>query len=1031
MRRNETEVTMQTRVASTMRLFLLRLALGATIVLLCALTSRAGGPARVAGSAYFDSTVEGRPLTWPQGEITYYVDQGNLSPVLPNSEANALVASAFSQWTSVPTAALSITAGGSLAEDVSGANVNRNSDGMISMPPDIQPSSTGTPVGFVYDYDGTVTSALLGAGAADRTQCFYNAVFGGNDNYGSLATYEHALVVINGQCAQQSSQISEIHYRLVRAIGHLLGVGWSQLNVNVQTGSPPATADDYAGFPVMHFLDLWNCVPITLCYPHPTQLSMDDIAALSSLYPVTAQNQAAFPGKQIFSARTARIHGSVWFTDAHGQRTQPMQGINVVARWIDPSTGQPSRRYAASSVSGFLFTGNQGNPITGTYDAVGEPLSRWGSDKTELEGAFDLSGLQLPNGGSTQYQLSVEALDPQWSYGVGPYSPDPVSPSGSFLPITITVSPGSNVQQDILMTGTAQSFAQSPSSWSAPASLPAGGDWVSSLRYGSIQYFQLPIQANRTLSITATALDESSRATLLKARPVIGVWASADPEGTPSPAFTPSPFNSLVLATSRLDAQVLQAGTFRIGISDARRDGRPDFRYHGRVLYADTLFPARVGVNGGISSVRGTGFARGLSASMGGTTLSQLRVSATEIMISVPARADGTQSITLTDSATGTSTTMTDALTYGAAASDNIVLLYSGNSQTPVGTQAAKPVTVRVVAADGLTAVPGATVGWSTTNSLQLSACGGATSCSVTTDQSGSATTWLTPAALGAATVTATLAPGVYSPAKSVTATMNAIGSSSDIAAVTPNLRISQGATVTLPLLVRAVNNGSPRSGVQINYAIMTGSGTLGAASAATNSNGYASVNVTVNQITAETKVSACVAPNNAPCAIFYADPVPLSQQRLQAVSGAGQVSTGQAFQPIIVRVTDSATIPNAVIAAPVVFQTTVLRPGGTSPGVGDGETNTMNPSQPVILQVVQSTAMTDVNGFANIVPSRSSFSPPLMVDVWVAAGNTALLDLPLQVLPALSGGSSPSGASAESAVAPVRHPNWRGIDTR
>ena len=169
MRRNETEVTMKTKVASTMRLFLLRLGFSATILVLCALTSRAGGPARVAGSAYFDSTVEGRPLTWPQGEITYYVDQGNLSPMLPNSQANALVASAFSQWTSVPTAALSITAAGSLAEDVSGANVTRNSDGTISMPPDIQPSSTGTPVGFVYDYDGTVTSALLGAGAADRT----------------------------------------------------------------------------------------------------------------------------------------------------------------------------------------------------------------------------------------------------------------------------------------------------------------------------------------------------------------------------------------------------------------------------------------------------------------------------------------------------------------------------------------------------------------------------------------------------------------------------------------------------------------------------------------------------------------------------------------------------------------------------------------------------------------------------------------------------------------------------------------------
>lgn len=144
---------MQTKMASTMRLFLLRLAFGATIVLLCALASRAGGPARVAGSAYFDPSVEGRTLMWPQGSITYYVDQGNLSPVLPNADANAVVASAFSQWTSVATAALSVTARGSLAEDVSGANVTRNSDGTISMPPDVQPTATGTPVGIVYDAD--------------------------------------------------------------------------------------------------------------------------------------------------------------------------------------------------------------------------------------------------------------------------------------------------------------------------------------------------------------------------------------------------------------------------------------------------------------------------------------------------------------------------------------------------------------------------------------------------------------------------------------------------------------------------------------------------------------------------------------------------------------------------------------------------------------------------------------------------------------------------------------------------------------
>jgi hypothetical protein len=1022
---------MKTNVASTVQIFLLRLALITAMVIGCALVTRAGGPKNVAGTAYFDPSVTGLPLTWGQGRVTYYTDQGNLSPILPNAAASSLVAGAFGQWSSVSTAALSTSTGGNLAEDVSGANVSRNSDGTIAIPPDIQPTATGTPIGVVYDADGAVTNALLGAGAGNASQCFSNAVFGGQDNYGQLAKYQHALMVINGQCAQQSSQIADVQYRLVRVIGSVLGVGWSQLNGNVQAGSPAPTSDDYAGFPVMHFLDMWNCVPITLCYPNAPQLSMDDVAAISRLYPVTGENQSSFPGKQVFSATTARIHGSVWFTDTHGLRTQRMQGVNVVARWIDPATGQPSRRYAASSVSGFLFTGNEGNPITGTDDLLGDPLAEWGSQNQALEGFFDLPGLQLPPGTSAQYQLSVEALDAQWSSGVGPYSPGPVSPSGSFQPITITVSAGSDVQQDVLMTGTAQFLPETVSSWTSPEPVPAGGDWVSSLRYEAVDYLQVAIQANRTLSIAATALDESGRPTLLKVQPVIGIWAAGDPEGTVSPAFTPSPFNSSVVATTRLDAQILQPGNFRIGISDVRGDGRPDFRYHGRVLYADTLRPARVSINGGVLKVKGTGFGTGLRATMGAASLSQFTVSATEMMLSVPPRSDGQQTITITDPATGASTTMTNALTYGAAASDAIVLIYAGNPQIPVATQAPKPVAVRVLQADGITPVAGATIGWTTTNNLQLSACNGSTSCSATTDQNGSATTWLTPSVAGAATVTATLAPGVYSAPKSVTATLNATQSSSDISALTPYLWISQGATVTLPVTVRAVSNGAPRTALRINFEIMVGSGNLSAANAQTNLNGYATVNLSVTHMAAEVRVSACVAPNNAPCAIFYANPVAPSQLKLQAISGGGQVSTGQAFQPIIVRVTDSATLANPVMAAPVAFQTTIFRAGGSSPEIQDGETDVRNPAMPVILSVSQTAATTDVNGLANVVPAQGSFSPPFEVDVLATAGSSALLDFPLQVLPAAVRGSSPSLTNSGPELEPVRQPRFRVEESR
>lgn len=979
----------------------LRIPFSVVIVLVFTLRLLAANPKSVAGTSYFNSTIAGQPLTWPQGQITYYTDQGDLSPVLPNASANTFVADAFSQWTSVATAAVSAANAGQLAEDVNGTNVTVNSDGSISMPADIQSTATGTPIGIVYDADGSVTDALLGSGAGDSDECFFNAVFGGDDNYGALATYQHALIVINGQCVQDASQFKDVKYRLVRVIGSVIGIGWSQLNLNVQTGSPAPTIADYAGFPVMHFTDAWGCVPITRCYSNPYQLSVDDIAAVSRLYPVTTQNQSDFESKQIFSATTARISGSVWFTDIHGNATQAMQGVNVVARWIDPATGLPSRQYAASSVSGFLFTGNAGNPITGSDDPLGVPFGDWGSSNQGVEGFFDLSGLPLPNGGSAQYQLTVEAVDPLWSAGVGSYSPGPVAPSGSAQPITVTVSAGTDIQQDILMTGSAEALPQAASSWRAPAALPPDGDWVSSLgAYGNLSYFFLSAQANRTLSVAATPLDESGNPTEVKAQPVIGMWAASDPQGTLPPAFTSSPFNAVPFALTRLDAQIFTTTNFLIGISDVRGDGRPDYHYHAHVLYGDTVSPARIGVNGGAVTVQGTGFGPGLTSSIGTTAASQLEVTANQMVLSAAPHSDGAQDITISDPVTGSSTIMSGALTYGAASTDNIILLTGLNPPTPVGTQATNPMSVRVVAADGVTPVSGATIGWGATGGVQLSACGGASSCNAITDQSGDAASFLTPAAEGVATITATLAPGVYTPPKSVSGTLEATESSSDIGMLTPYLWISQGATVSIPLTARVLSNGLPQNNVPVNFTIVAGSGRLTGATH-TSSTGYATVTLTVTNIQALVQVSACVSPANAPCAVVYANPVPLALQRLQQISGAEQISTGQAFQPVVVRVTDSSSPPNSVIAAPVNFLTTVLRPIESGPG------NSGNLPMPVILKITPNNLLTDLNGLATITPSGGGFDPPVEVDVGVTAGATAMIDDPLEMLPALSSNSA------------------------
>ena len=63
-------VTMNTGVASTARVFLLRLCLAVAIVLVFTVITRAGGPKCTTGTSYFDPTVTGQALSWPMGQIT-------------------------------------------------------------------------------------------------------------------------------------------------------------------------------------------------------------------------------------------------------------------------------------------------------------------------------------------------------------------------------------------------------------------------------------------------------------------------------------------------------------------------------------------------------------------------------------------------------------------------------------------------------------------------------------------------------------------------------------------------------------------------------------------------------------------------------------------------------------------------------------------------------------------------------------------------------------------------------------------------
>jgi hypothetical protein len=673
-----------------------------------------------------------------------------------------------------------------------------------------------------------------------------------------------------------------------------------------------------------------------------------------------------------------------------------------------------------------LFSGNEGNPITGVTDPLGNLYSEFGSDDQSTEGFFDLGGLPIPNSASTaQYQLTVQAINPTWSAGVCPYDFSQVAPSGAYASIVVSVNAGGEFEQDILMTGSAQPAPlwETTKTWSAPAQVPSPGDWIGTLSgYGDVDYFQITAQANRTLSVAVTALDETGASSESKAEPVIGMWTSGDPQGTPPPVFTSVPFNAATFGMSRLDTQVFSSGTFIIEVSDLRGDGRPDYSYHTHVLYSDSVNPARVPVSGGPIVLQGTGFMPSLDVAVGTTSVPMLASDSGQILLQAPAQSDGLQTITVTDPNSGAFSIMTDALTFGAAPTDGFYksafLEGGGNSPTPVGIPAAIPVTALVVAADGITPVNGATVVWSTTNAATLSICGGTPNCSTVTNESGIVSTSITATLPGVATVTATLAPAAYNNAQSVSGTLLGTASGSGLGVTTPYLWIAQGATLSVPITAQLMTSaGSPQPGTTINFQIAQGSGSLSSNSAITNSAGLASVTLSVTNFSANVQIVACVEPAGNPCQTVYGNAIDPSLFNLRFVAGAGQIVSGTSFQPLTVQVTDSSTPPDPILGASVLFQSIVLRPTGNNPILVNGDPTGGQNQMPVLLSTSQATVQTNANGLASLVPSVGSFTGALEIQLQVSAGTSAVLQDVMEGLPQADGNTS----------SPAIEAPWRG----
>lgn len=851
------------------------------IPLSCITTANAGGPKYVAGSTYFNQGLIGQPIHWKNGLLNYYVDQGALSASLNNQQARAMVDAAAAYWSSVSTAAVSLIDAGELNESVSGSNIVVT-NGVISAPADITPTATGYPLAVIFDFDGSVINAVFGSGASDPTDCVNNVVFEWLDNLNTDTTIAHAVILLNGLCAINASQISLMNADLERAFGRVLGLDSTQVT-GYGTGGTGTN---------------WSIMqpPPGVLASGLTPLQYDDVAALSRIYPVTSANQSSFPGKVLTASSTISIQGTISFKNGVG-----MQGVNVVARPLD-ANNNPMNQYAVSFVSGGYFNGNHGNPILGYNDNNGNSLSNFGSTNPSMQGFFDLSCIPLPPGMTTvNYQITFEPLsqNDQQAQSVGPYLQGSPLPSGSMPTVTLqALTAGSSKTINQTINNSAQgndNIGVVNANQAAP--LPASGMWVAGInQIGQTQWFEFPVRGGRTFTIVAQPLNEANQPSAQKLLPSIGVWDAYDPAASAPVAYVPGP-DGISPGESWLQITASGDDIVRMAVSDERGDGRPDYNYTGWVLYADTVMPDHLPSSGGPIVINGLGFHLADTVLVNGQPAVVTSVSPTQITAIAPAAQNGvTGSVDVeVDDASSTqaSAVISGGISYNSGNGDSLHL-----NTAPLGTvPIAVPIPFTVTAEEAnLAPASGVTVLYTVNSGSATLGCGQST-CLVTATGDGLATMNVTAQDGNLSVVTASLLNGA-----SVQAHFSG-GMPPFVNAITPNLSVASGATVTWPVQVLVLNFGVPAPNQTIIW--QTGAGTIisGSSFSTSNSNGYATIFLTVGPL-AEGQSSNTVACVNGTsyCATFTAFGARPEYATLTPVSGTNQAlaASGTPAQTIV-----------------------------------------------------------------------------------------------------------------------------------
>jgi hypothetical protein len=951
-----------------------------------AATLWAGNPRWVTGLPYF--TTQGVPVIWYTNQPLYFTDPGDLSTSVNHAAADALVAAAAGVW-NVPTASLVLSKGGALDEHVNGGNAFASNDGVI-FPTDVQSGNyLAKQIAVIYDTDGSVTDLLLGNGASDPSGCRQNAVTESVDSIVPAGLIEHAVLVLNGRCTGPDPAMeTEMQYQLMRAFGRVLGMGWSQANDNVFTGSPAPTYTQALNWPIMHPIDI-ICGPYSYqCLPQPFTLRADDLSTLAQMYYVP-QGQAA-PGKTDSLYNSNEIYGFLFFPTGQG-----MQGVNVVSRrwsqYTDPS--RVESWYSVSSVSGFVYRRESGNPVTGTDNSE---TGSMGTASADHEGYYDLTRIPMLPGDWQNVLVDTEPVNPLYTgpYSVGPYVTNSVYPSGSDVTALGSVLGSYTVSLMYLSTNNAASACNpgADGTETAPVAVAAGGWWTGLLcseRHTAWSTFS--VKGGRTYTIEVTAEDEQRNVSTAKAMPVIGIWNATDAPGSlPTVAAAGEAFNGEASGMTTLTGQSTQPNQLRIVVADQRGAGRPDFNYGARVLYADSLAPATLPAAGGTITITGMGFRPGNAVTVNGVEATVSSWSANTIVATVPSlHALGSSTglvadVEVEDLSSGGSTVMTQVLTYGTPAP--ALNLLTAPSGTVIVSQAASvPFAVQMLAADGVTPLVGQPIVFTASGgTVQFGACG-AGSCTVLTNASGVASTTATPLTAGAIALSAVGSAGVQA------ASFTAVALVRTATALQAAQYVAEGATVVWTPQLDVTDNSASTAGVLVKWAATSGPIALTPSQTQVSSQGIAETVATIGPLAAGAQAAASGCAWTTICASFMAYGVAVGDLRLVVVSGANQiVGAGSTLVPVVLQVTDTASHP--VAGAAVRIYQTVNAWEAACPAMG------RCPIAPVNASSAASNT-SDANGMITVTPQQMAGAAGV-TNLAAATGTQGFVSLALQEHP-------------------------------